>query len=267
MAPRPREEASGCRASPASVAKRQAASARRSQISRFHAKASLPLASSRRRETTPQFRLPLRDAGGTLPPMPPRCHRVIIGHHLILNGYGHWLPNDPRGSGSDAVRKESLQGLGDVHFGRKVVQPPREELRAFFKQAEPLLEYRRLWFDDAKRQAVATAIGEVIAAQRYTVWGCAILKNHAHLCIRRHRDDAVGMWEAFAEASRDAVRRFADVPPDHPVWSDRPYKIFLDTPADVERVVRYIAENPAKEGLPAQQWPFVVAYDGWPHGR
>jgi REP element-mobilizing transposase RayT len=199
--------------------------------------------------------------------MPPRRQRVIIGHHLILHGYGHWLPNDPRGSGSEVVQKEALQGLGEIHFGRKAVQPPRAELRAFFKQAEPLLAHPRLWFDDAKRQAIARAIGQVVATRRYTVWGCAILKNHAHLCIRRHRDDALAMWQAFAAASRDAIRRFADVADDHPVWSDRPYKVFLDAPADVVRIVRYVAENPAKEGLPSQRWPFVVEYDGWPFRR
>ncbi|OQB82433.1 MAG: hypothetical protein BWX88_03985 [Planctomycetes bacterium ADurb.Bin126] len=23
---------------------------------------------------------------------------MVIGHHLMFTGYGHWLPNDPRGS-------------------------------------------------------------------------------------------------------------------------------------------------------------------------
>ncbi len=27
-----------------------------------------------------------------------RYDRLVIGSHLILHGYGHWLPNDPRGS-------------------------------------------------------------------------------------------------------------------------------------------------------------------------
>lgn len=35
-----------------------------------------------------------------------RTHsRYIIAHHLILHGYGHWLPNDPRGSGSREIRQ------------------------------------------------------------------------------------------------------------------------------------------------------------------
>ena len=55
--------------------------------------------------------------------------RTVIGHHLILTGYAHWLPNDVRGSGSDEVRGEELRPLGQIYYGRKEVQPPREELR------------------------------------------------------------------------------------------------------------------------------------------
>lgn len=193
--------------------------------------------------------------------------RSIIGHHLILHGYGHWLPNDPRGSGSNEVREEKLADLGAVHFGRKIVQPSPEELREFSRAAQPRLDFAPLWFDDAKRQALGDAIGEVVRNVGYTVWACAVLKNHVHLCVRRHRDDAVTMWHAFADKTRDAIRLFADVDDEHPVWSTRPYKVFLYTPEEVRRVIKYIEENPLKEGLAAQVWDFVVAYDGWPHHK
>jgi len=53
-----------------------------------------------------------------------RTHsRIVIGHHLILHGYGHWLPNDPRGSGSEELRQDKLAGLGPIHLGRKKSQP------------------------------------------------------------------------------------------------------------------------------------------------
>ncbi len=181
--------------------------------------------------------------------------------------YGHWLPNDPRGSGSEELREEKLADLGPVHTGRKRVQPPREELKRFYHQAEPRLDHPALWFDGAKRQAVGEAFARVVAARRYTVWACTVLRNHAHLCIRRHRDDALTMWHVFAEGSAEVLRRFPDVPADHPVWSARPYKVFLYVPDDVRRVVAYITNNPIKERLGPQTWSFVKPYDGWPHHR
>ena len=194
-----------------------------------------------------------------------RTHqRIIIAHHLIFHGYGFWLPNDPRGSGSTELREEKFDDLGPIHTGRKAVQPPKPALKQFWRQARPRLEHPLLWFDEKKRQAIADAFAEVIHRERYTAWACAVLTNHAHLCIRRHRDDGVTMWYKLAERSRSVLRLFADVPDDHPIWSERPYDVFLYTPKEVRGRVHYIQGNPAKEDLPPQTWPFVKAYDGWP---
>jgi REP element-mobilizing transposase RayT len=195
-----------------------------------------------------------------------RTHkRIIIGHHIILHGYGHWLPNDPRGSGSTDIRDEKLVDLGPVHTGRKKQQPPRDELREFRRAAEPLLDFELVWFDDAKRQALAESIATTVRSEGYTIWACAIMRNHIHLCVRRHRDDAKTIWGKIAEQTITGLRLFASVPPTHPIWSQRPYKVFLYTPDDVRRVIEYIENNPVKDGLAPQSYTFVTSYDGWPH--
>lgn len=191
--------------------------------------------------------------------------RVIIAHHLILHGYGHWLPNDPRGSGSQTVKKRNLSALGPVHFGRKSIQPPRSELREFYQGAAPRLDFEPMWFDDAKRQAIGEVFSQIVTEKRYTVWACAVLRNHAHLCVRRHRDDAQVIWSTFADASQAALRQLQDIDDNHPIWSNRPYSVFLSTPDDVRRVVTYIGNNPPKEKLPRQKWSFVKLYDKWPY--
>ena len=56
---------------------------------------------------------------------------LVIAHHLVWTAYGRWLPNDPRGSGSPTVHTDVLAELGEVHRGRKKVQPPGRELRQF----------------------------------------------------------------------------------------------------------------------------------------
>lgn len=195
-----------------------------------------------------------------------RTHnRIIIGHHLILHGYGHWLPNDPRGSGSTEVRDDKFSDLGPVHTGRKKQQPARSELREFRRTAEPLLDFPLLWFDDAKRQALGESIAQTVRDKGYTVWACAVMRNHIHLCVRRHRDDANVIWEKLAQETAVGLRLFADVPALHPIWSQRPYKVFLYTAADVRRVVAYIDNNPVKDGLAPQSFSFITNYDGWPH--
>ncbi|MDY7107909.1 MAG: hypothetical protein SYC29_04655 [Planctomycetota bacterium] len=197
-------------------------------------------------------------------------HRRVIAHHLILTGYGHWLPNDLRGSGSEDFYDVKLAPLGPIHHGRRPPeeQPSRDELRKFYRKAEPLLNFPIIWFDDAKRQVVADAFREVISAERYTVYACAILSNHAHLVIRRHRDDALTMLTKLADASRLRLRpRKKTIDPDHPIWSQRPYKVFLYTAEDVRGRIEYVNRNPLREGLPEQHWDFVITYDNRPHHK
>ncbi len=192
---------------------------------------------------------------------------MVIAHHLILTGYGHWLPNDPRGSLSKDIRAGKLIPLGPIHHGRKAAQPSRAELRSFQAQARGRLEYEVLWFDAAKRQAIAEAFAEVIEAQRYTCWACAIMSNHAHLVIRKHRDKAETMHDELRRASAIRLRLLADVPDQHPVWSNDPYKKFISTAEAVECTIRYVQNNPVKEDQPQQAFDFIRPYRGEWSGR
>jgi hypothetical protein len=76
--------------------------------------------------------LPLRDL---------RTHpRIVIAHHLILHGYGQWLPHDPRGTvlvrrrvcGKPNCRcaRYSAQSPGALNQGRL---PKKSRNRATFR--------------------------------------------------------------------------------------------------------------------------------------
>jgi REP element-mobilizing transposase RayT len=190
--------------------------------------------------------------------------RMVIASHLVHTGYGMWLSNDLRGSGPTEIRKEDLEQLGPIHHGRKSIQPSREELQAFYRKANRLLEHDPFWIDSAKRQAVADAYREVIKRCGYTAYAFAICSNHTHGLLRRHRDDAETMWWNFATAARDELKRRDLVPCDHPVWADRPYKVFVYTPEEMRGEIEYIEKNPLKEGLVPQHYDFVTPYDDWP---
>ncbi len=171
-----------------------------------------------------------------------------------------------RGSGSQTLHEEKFAPLGPVHHGRKPeeLQPRRQELREIYQQANPLLKYHKFWLDTVKRQAIGDVIRAVVAKENYTVWACAVLSNHGHLVIRRHRDDALTMWHKFADATRLRLREFPDTEEDHPIWSDRPYKVFLKTPEAIRSCIGYVERNPGKEGLPIEAYAFVQPYNNWP---
>ena len=97
----------------------------------------------------------------------------------------------------------------------------------------------------------------------YTCYACAIMPDRVHLLIRKHRDKAEQMIEHFQDASREAIVEAGLRDRDHPVWGGPGWKVFLETREDIERVVRYIEENPIRARRPKQTWDFVIRYDGW----
>jgi REP element-mobilizing transposase RayT len=131
------------------------------------------------------------------------------------------------------------------------------ELRAFYREAEPRLDFDPLWYRAREHKLLAQSIAHVVKRFGYTLWACALCSNHEHLVVRAHRDRAEQIWNNFALQSAQAIRDAGIVPAQHPVWSHRPYKVFLYTWQDVVDRVGYVEDNPGKEGLAAQNWEFV----------
>jgi REP element-mobilizing transposase RayT len=189
---------------------------------------------------------------------------AVIAYHLIWTSYGTWLGNDPRGSGSHTVYTPALAELGDLHFGRKKLQPARAKVREFYDKAKPLLQFPIIRFDVRQRNAIADSFANVICNHQYKCYACTIMPDHVHLVIRKHRHQAEDMIDHFQSESRLLLQSLNVVPTNHPVWTKGGWKVFLDTPDEVWSRIRYVESNPMKEGLPAQNWPFVVSYDNWP---
>jgi REP element-mobilizing transposase RayT len=192
------------------------------------------------------------------------AHPIIIAHHLIWTVYGWWLPNDPRGSGSREVAADILKPLGELHRGRKKIQPTGEDIRAFYADAESLLKFPLLKFGSSEIAAIARAVEATIEHYKYTCYGCAIMPDHVHILIRKHKYLAEEMMGHFRNAGRAAVVGSCEWPSEHPVFGGGEWKVFLDNPEEVRRTIRYIEENPGKGRIPSQEWNFVTAYNNWP---
>jgi REP element-mobilizing transposase RayT len=188
---------------------------------------------------------------------------MIIAHHLIWTAYGWWLPNDPRGSTSREIRVERIEPLGDLHYGRKPIQPAGREIGSFYQEASNLLKHPLLTLDEHDVEIVAQSFRDTIKSRGYTCFACAIMPDHIHLLIRRHRDKGDQMISHFQSASAVKLIGQGRRPADHPVWGGPGWKVFLRERRDVIRTVAYIRRNPLKIRLASQEWPFVTPYDGW----
>jgi hypothetical protein len=102
---------------------------------------------------------------------------MVVGYHLIWTAYGWWLPNDPRGSSSHEIRVERIAGLGELHHGRKPVQPLPAEIRRFYEEARGVLKHALLTFDDEAILLIGQSIGRVIRDKGYTCYECAVIRQ------------------------------------------------------------------------------------------
>ncbi len=167
---------------------------------------------------------------------------MVAGYHLIWTTYGSWLPNDPRGSNSQEVCCAKIAPLGELHFGRKRIQPAGKVIREFYEAAQGVLKHELLTFSNDEVSAIACGFADVIKKRTYTCYACAIMSDHVHILIRKHRDKAETMIEELQLVSRDSVLALngARRASDHPVWGGPGWKVYLETQEDIQRTIHYV---------------------------
>ncbi|MGN6367181.1 MAG: transposase [Phycisphaerae bacterium] len=195
---------------------------------------------------------------------------MILAYHVIITAYGFWLPNDPRGSWSDFVRSWELAKFGDatkVTTHRSLARTPHSKsLRLAAKRA---LHYPPVSFTGRQSLAIAHGFQHAITRSRFTLHACSILPEHVHLVVARHtypiervRQQLKG--EAAKSLRTENLHPFQTIlqrnNQPHSPWADEAWDVYLDTPADIHRAIRYVEQNPIKEGNPPQHWPFTTPY-------
>lgn len=193
---------------------------------------------------------------------------MVIGYHIVFGAYGFWLPNDPRGSWYEFVGSWELFRFGPATTTddpRSVAGRPHDH--AARRAAKDALQRPPVRFSGVQARSVGRGFGEYVAASGLVVRACSVLPEHVHLVTERFRlpvEQVVVQLEAAATRRliADDLHPFADPsrPGERPpkCWARGEWSVFLNTPADVERSIRYVEHNPVKEGKSPQRWPFVT---------
>ena len=198
---------------------------------------------------------------------------MIHGYHVILPMYGFWLPNDPRGSWSDFVRKWEL-----VRFGRTTKTLERRELEELTEDelkkrdaAKQALAYSPVSIDGHQAVSISRGFGEKAKKGNYTIWACAIMPEHTHLVIARHVFKVEQMANllkgaATSQIMKDGRHPLAKCakPGERPpqMWAAHEWKVYLDREEAIENAISYVEENPVREGKQKQNWDFVTPFAG-----
>jgi REP element-mobilizing transposase RayT len=196
---------------------------------------------------------------------------MIVGYHVIFGAYGFWLPNDPRGSWSEFVGSWDLYRYGPATTTdetRSVAGRVHDHtLRLAAKDG---LKYPPVQFTGIQARAVARGFAQYLQRWQRTAWACAILPDHVHLVVAE-LDIPVEQFviqlkgDATQQLVAEGIHPFGDVREKNgrlpKCFARGEWKVFLD-PDDVARAIRYVEDNPVKEGKKPQRWGFVTPYAG-----
>jgi REP element-mobilizing transposase RayT len=136
-------------------------------------------------------------------------------------------------------------------------------------QAKEVLDRPPVQFTGIQARAVGRGFATYADKAGVAVWACAILPDHVHLVLGRHR---LSVEQLVIQFKGHATRRLIEegIHPfrDLKGANDRPpkcfargeWKVFLDSSEDIERSIPYVEDNPIKEGKPRQTWSFVTPF-------
>jgi REP element-mobilizing transposase RayT len=202
---------------------------------------------------------------------------MVHGYHVILPHYGFWLPNDPRGSWSEFVARWELVRFGKTtrHLEQHTLSQLTSEELALREEMRQTLLYPPVTLTGAQALSVANGFRSQASKSGYVVWACAILPEHAHLVIARHRykvEQIANLLKGAATTQllEDGLHPLAkhakagERPPG--MWARRLWKVFLDSDEQIENAIAYVNENPIKEGKPMQKWKWISPYGGLDYG-
>ena len=190
----------------------------------------------------------------------------MIASHLVFGAYGFWLPNDPRGSWSTYLRNRKLLDYGDivpVQTTRSVAANPHDVTRRL--AAKESLQYPPVELTGIQALAAIKGFARAAEENEYCIFACAIMPNHVHLVVAEHRIEPKMIIKhlkarATTQMNKENLHPFREVKDRPSPWARGGWAVYLDTENDVWRAVKYVKQNPIKDGLKPQNWSFVTPF-------
>jgi REP element-mobilizing transposase RayT len=200
---------------------------------------------------------------------------MVHGYHVIWGTYGFWLPNDPRGSWSDFIYNWELLRFGDAKKHTENHKLDVEKLNLWKFLARTSLKYPAVSLTGRQALEVVRGFSEFVHCNRLTMWALAILPEHLHMVLGRHRykiEYACNLLKGAAtrqliQAGLHPFSEYRDENGRLPcMWNSKQWIKYLDSEEAVYNAIRYVEENPVKEGKKKQNWSCVTPFEGLSKG-
>ena len=171
---------------------------------------------------------------------------TTLGYHLVISGYGLWLPGDERGHWSEAWDEQiGYYEPHMLHEGDAVRLRMAEERRA----------HPPVKLTPAMTTIVARIIGECAAESDWKVKAASIEPTHCHFQVTYTTRDIDHTVKWIKDRLTKAIHKETD----HagPVWCKGKWRTFIFDDKVWENVMRYIENPNIRRGVGPRPYAFL----------
>ncbi len=169
-----------------------------------------------------------------------------IGYHIVIAGYGLWLPGDQRGSWSTAWDEQL--GLIEPHTLHRG-DPVR------FRMSHERMECPPVRLDEGMIEIVLGVLAECATASDWAIAAASVEASHSHLLMTYTERPVDGTIKWIKDRSTKAIH--GRTPQAGPVWCKGKWRSFLFDLDEWQRVQEYIEQHNIRHGIGPRPYPFI----------
>jgi REP element-mobilizing transposase RayT len=169
-----------------------------------------------------------------------------IGYHIVISGFGLWLPGDERGHWSDTWDSE----LGYIEPHMLHAGDPIRKRMAEERQKHPPVR-----LDGPMQAVVAETIGQCRDKSDWRIAAASIEATHTHLLLTYTERDIDNTVKWLKDQMTKSIHRKTHH--NGPVWCKGRWRSFIFEPAIWQNTRRYIERHNERRGVGARPYAFI----------
>ena len=169
-----------------------------------------------------------------------------LGYHIVISGYGLWLPGDERGFWSDAWDEQI--GFWGPHM-LHATDPVRERIARERMKRDPVR------ITPEMMAVVGSTLHDCADKSEWLVAALAIEPTHTHMLLTATKRDIDKTVKWLKDRFTKEIHR--QTSHTGPVWCKGRWREFIEDDQHWENVVEYIQSHNVRKGEPASPYDFV----------
>jgi REP element-mobilizing transposase RayT len=170
-----------------------------------------------------------------------------IGYHIVISGYGLWLPGDERGSWSAAWDEQ-------IGFIEPHTLHPGDPVRlrmAAERMTDAPVRLRQPMID-----VVVETLQRCAAPSDWSVAACSVESTHVHLLLTHTSRPIDNTVKWLKDQATKAIHR--QTPHAGPVWCKGRWRSFIFNDEVWQAVTAYIERHNIRRGVGPRPYSFIV---------